>query len=233
MLRDPLFPNIREIQPSHQWLSSVKHHIIDTLSPIRTQIESGSGMIMDRGTKTSGIVQAAFVAGATGKWKVERMEAICGPPLATASRLQVSLGARMPPEHAAWILRGVTSHERYATRVEHDRLAGVQPALDLTGATRAALIPIAKSAEWWELPQDERRAIFEEESHHMGIGLEYLPAIARRLYHCRDLGEPFDFLTWFEYAPSDAARFEELVTRLRRTREWDYVEREIDIRLAR
>src|SRR2546428_7160638 len=32
----------------------------------------------------------------------------------------------------------------------------------------------------------------------------YLPAIARRLYHCRDLGEPFDFLTWFEYAPADA-----------------------------
>jgi chlorite dismutase len=188
---------------------------------------------MDLRTKASGIVQAAFVAGATGKWKVERMEAIRGRSLARASRLQVNLGGGMPPEQAAWILRGVTSHERYATRVEHDRLAAVQPALDRAGATRAALIPIAKSAEWWELSQDERRAIFEEESRHMEIGFEYLPAIARRLYHCRDLGEPFDFLTWFEFSPSDAARFEELVTRLRGTREWDYVEREIDIRLAR
>jgi len=188
---------------------------------------------MDRGTKSSGIVHAAFVAGATGKWKVERMEAIRGPPLATAGRLQVSLGARLPWEHAAWILSGVTSHERYVTRVEHDRLVAVQPPLDRAEATRAALIPIAKSAEWWELSQDERRAIFEEDSHHIAIGLEYLPAIARRLYHCRDLAEPFDFLTWFEYPPADAASFEQLVTRLRKMREWDYVEREIDIRLAR
>ncbi len=131
------------------------------------------------------------------------------------------------------MLRGVTSHEQYATRAEHDRLAAVQPPLDRAGATRAALIPIAKSTEWWELSQDERRAIFEEDSHHIAIGLEFLPAIARRLYHCRDLGEPFDFLTWFEYARADAAAFEELVRRLRRTPEWNYVEREIDIRLAR
>src|SRR5881628_1186685 len=95
-----------------------------------SRIQSGSGLRMDRGTKSSGIVHAAFVAGSTGKWKVERMDAIRGPPLATAGRLQVSLGARLPREHAAWILSGVTSHERYATRVEHDRLVAVQPPLD-------------------------------------------------------------------------------------------------------
>jgi Chlorite dismutase len=197
--------------------------------------KSSSGAVPSwrRGTKGAGIVQAAFVAGATGKWKVGKLEAVRGPPLPTASHLEVCLGPDTTPPHAAWILRGVTSHERYAIRAEHDRLAAVQPPLDRAGATRAALIPIAKSAEWWELPQDERRAIFEEDSHHIAIGLEHLPAIARRLYHCRDLGEPFDFLTWFEYSPSDAAGFEQLVTRLRRTREWDYVEREIDIRLAR
>ena len=179
------------------------------------------------------MVQTAFLAGATGRWKVERLEGIRGPSLATASHLEVSLGSKTTPQHAVWILHGVTSHERYATRAEHDRIAAVQPPLDRAEATRAALIPIAKSAEWWELSQDERRAIFEEDSHHIAIGLEYLPAIARRLYHCRGLDEPFDFLTWFEYAPADAAPFEQLVTRLRKTREWDYVEREIDIRLAR
>jgi hypothetical protein len=73
--------------------------------------------------------------------------------------------------------------------------------------------------------------IFEERSHHLAIGLRYLPAIARRLYHCHDLGEPFDFLTWFEYAPADGDAFEELVGILRQTEEWTYVEREIDIRL--
>jgi hypothetical protein len=61
------------------------------------------------------------------------------------------------------------------------------------------------------LAQDERRAIFEEQSHYIGIGLEYLPAVARRLHHSRELGEPFDFLTWLEYAPEHADAFEDMV----------------------
>jgi len=32
--------------------------------------------------------------------------------------------------------------------------------------------------------------------------------VARRLHHGRDLGESFDFLTWFEYAPEYGADFE-------------------------
>jgi chlorite dismutase len=85
------------------------------------------------------------------------------------------------------------------------------------------------------LPQDERRRIFEERSHHIEIGLQYLPVIARRLYHCRDLSteEPFDFLTWFEYRPSDVTAFDDLVAKLRASEEWRYVNREVDIRLTR
>ncbi|MCP5809994.1 chlorite dismutase family protein, partial [Klebsiella pneumoniae] len=89
-------------------------------------------------------------------------------------------------------------------------------------ATRAALIPIRKTQAWWDLAQDERRAIFEERSRHIGIGLDYLPAVARRLHHARELGEPFDFLTWFEYAPEHAGAFEDMVDKLRRTEEWRY-----------
>jgi chlorite dismutase len=100
-------------------------------------------------------------------------------------------------------------------------------------ATRAALIPIRKTAAWWDLAQGERRAIFEEQSHHIGIGMQYLPAVARRLHHSRELGEPFDFLTWFEYAPEHADAFEELVRRLRSTAECRYLEREVDIRASR
>ena len=102
-------------------------------------------------------------------------------------------------------------------------------------AVCAALIPIRKNATWWSLSQDERRRIFEEHSRHVAIGLQYLPAVARRLHHCRDLGEnePFDFLTWFEYAPADEAAFNTLVSELRASEEWQYVEREIDIRLVR
>ena len=67
----------------------------------------------------------------------------------------------------------------------------------------------------------------------MRTGLEYLPDVARRLHHSRDLGEPFDFLTWFEFAPAHASAFDELVRRLRTTAEWDYVEREVEIRVSR
>ena len=76
-----------------------------------------------------------------------------------------------------------------------------QESLSRVESTRAALIPITKSEAWWELAQDERRQIFEESSRHVATGLEYVPAVARRLHHGRDLGEPFDFLTWFEFAP--------------------------------
>jgi chlorite dismutase len=129
----------------------------------------------------------------------------------------------------------MTSNERYVERDEKRALGAKQPRLGRPEATQAALIPIRKSAAWWSLPQDERRAIFEAQSRHIRIGLDFLPAIARRLHHCRDLGdrEPFDFLTWFEFAPENASAFEKLVGALRETVEWTYVEREVDIRLMR
>ena len=57
--------------------------------------------------------------------------------------------------------------------------------------------------------------------------------MARRLHHSRDLGEPFDFLTWFEFAPSQVEEFDEVLAVLRASEEWTYVEREVEIRLTR
>ena len=152
-------------------------------------------------------LQVAFVGGSTGTWGIERLETVAGSPLAPASRLAVVEGSRAagPAGDAAWVLRGVTSNERYATSDEHQELAARQEPLGRAGSTRAALIPVRKSEAWWDLAQDERRRIFEESSHHIATGLEYLPAVAQRLHHGRDLGEPFDFLTWFEFAPEHAA----------------------------
>src|SRR5215469_5304110 len=176
----------------------------------------------------------AFAASGSGRWRIESIEAVSGEPLPAAARLSVLEGAAArSADGAIWVLRGVTSNERYVTRREHDELADRQEPLGRAGSTCAALIPIKKSEVWWELAQDERRRIFEEASRHVASGLEYLPAVARRLHHGRDLGEPFDFLTWFEFAPDEAAHFEELVQRLRSTEEWSYVEREVDVRLAR
>ncbi len=177
---------------------------------------------------------ATFVGGDTGIWRVTKTKAVTGPPLKRFDRIEVveDILAALP-SGGKWLIRGVTSNERYTTRKEHEMLLSRQPALGRPEATRAALIPITKSESWWQLSQSERRGIFETRSGHIRIGLKYLPAIARRLYHCRDLGEPFDFLTWFEYAPANVDAFEELVSILRQSEEWRYVEREIDIRLAR
>ena len=128
-------------------------------------------------------------------------------------------------------MKGFRSNLRYTVKAEQEQLTAIQSDLGRTEATHAALIPIRKSEAWWTLAQDDRRKISENQSHHTRIGLKYLPAIARRLYHCRDIGEPFDFLTWFEYAPADSGIFEELVSALRKTEEWSFVERELDIRL--
>ena len=177
----------------------------------------------------------AFAGGTVGSWAIERLETVAGAPLEPVSRLEMIEGRATSglDGRPGWVLRGVTSNERYASRSEHDALVTKQESLGREASTRAALIPITKSDAWWELPQDERRRIFEERSHHVATGLEYLPAVARRLHHGRDLGEPFDFLTWFEFDPEHAEAFEELVDQLRATEEWAYVEREVDIRLVR
>lgn len=179
-------------------------------------------------------IRTAFVAGSTGPWRIDQLTPIVGATLRPAERLDVLEGVHASPESLGpWSLQGATGSTRYTHRREADGLAAVQEGLGRPRATRAALIPIRKNDAWWSLAQDERRAIFEEQSRHIGIGLDYLPAIARRLYHCRELGEPFDFLTWFEYAPEHAGSFELLVSRLRETPEWRFVDREIDIRLSR
>jgi hypothetical protein len=177
-----------------------------------------------------------FIGGARGAWRVTAQRGVIGETLAQVGFIAVQHGLPLGNAHAPgalWQLQGLTSNIRYAERAEIDQLAAKQPATGRIDATCAALIPIKKSAAWWALSQDERRAIFEEGSHHNAIGMNYLPAIARRLHHSRDIGEPFDFLTWFEYAPEHARDFEHLVAALRATPEWAYVEREIDIRLVR
>lgn len=172
-----------------------------------------------------------FCAGDSGQWSIRGVKAVRGASLAPAPRLAVVLHDETPP--GPWTLRGFTSNERYVTGAERVALAAVQEGLGRPQATFAALIPVQKTQGWWALPQDERRAIIEERSAHISIGIEFLPAIARRLHHSRDLCEPFDFLTWFEFAPRDEGGFDELLARLRASEEWRYVKREVDVRLER
>ncbi len=169
-----------------------------------------------------------FHGGESGAWRVTRQTTILGPQIALIGRIAID----GPGHDPVWTLSGFTSNLRYTTAGERTTLVAKSDPLGRPAATCAALIPIRKTAAWWELAQDERRAIYER-SAHSPIGLEYLPHIARRLHHSRDLGEPFDFLTWFEFAPEHEDAFDHMLVRLRASEEWRYVDAETDIRLTR
>ena len=173
----------------------------------------------------------AFLGGSSGNWLVTSMQSVRGEQLAAISHIDVRKADAPMATSSAWRIDGLISNLRYATRTELTALRSKQESLGRSHARIASMIPIKKSAAWWDLAQDERRAIFEDTSKHTAIGMRYLPAIARQLYHSRDLGEKFDFVTWFEYGRTDQQAFDDLVGLLRATREWEFVEREVDIRL--
>lgn len=174
-----------------------------------------------------------FIGNTTGEWKVTSMETLKGSPIESISHLTKSAGNLVQSHQGIWTLKGIVSNLRYTEKEDKEKLVAIQEDLGRITATLAAFIPIRKSELWWNLAQDEQRKIMENKSQHTQTGMKYLPAIARKLFHSRDIGEPFDFLTWFEYALADADVFEELLYTLRKTEEWSYVEREIDIRLTK
>ncbi len=174
-----------------------------------------------------------FVGDETGDWKITSMVTLKGDPIKSISHLTKVSSNLVQNKTGIWILKGIVSNLRYTEKEDKVKLATIQEDLGRKNATFAAFIPIRKSEAWWNLAQDERRKIMENKSKHTHMGMKYLPAIARKLFHSRDIGEQFDFLTWFEYAPADADAFEELLYTLRKTEEWNYVDREIDIRLKK
>lgn len=176
----------------------------------------------------------SFVGSDVGQWRVTDQYTIVGSPLESVRRIEVvNSPANNLTQQGTWVLQGFTSNVRYANRDEIIKLQAVQEGLNRNSSLCGAMIPIKKNAQWWAMSQDERRSIFEEQSHHTEIGLNYLPQIARQLHHSRDLGEQFDFITWFEFAPEHTELFNQLLLQLRATKEWQFVEREIDIRLEK
>ena len=175
----------------------------DRTSPLARYLPRGVNQLNSAANRAPVHNRFAFVGGNSGTWRTLRTKSVCGDGLEPTSHVDIVSPTPDSPSvanAAKWVVTGVMSSLRYATRPEVTDLRKRQDSLGRPQATRAALIPIKKSAAWWALAQDERREIFAETSHHTAVGLEYLPAVARQLYHCRDLGEAFDFITWFEYA---------------------------------
>ena len=162
------------------------------------------------------------------------MTTLNGAPLKTATHVDIVNGRSCrPPMGSSWVMRGVVKNTRFVTREERPDLAPRYLKQGPVESTCAALIPIRKSAAWWNLEQDERHEIIEARSRQLGRGMRFLPAIARRFLYGRDLGEPFDMVTWFEYSSRDQSIFDDLAGALRSSIEWQYIEREVDIRLVR
>jgi chlorite dismutase len=174
----------------------------------------------------------SFVGGMAGSWTILSCTAMAGQPIVNAKKLNIMTG-EFDNNNCNWILKGFKSNLRYTTKQEEEILDLNPSILGKPENNFAALIPIKKSEEWWLLAQDERRKILEEKSHHIEIGSRYLSPISRSLYHSRDIGEEFDFLTWFEFSENHIEKFNELAELLRKTEEWKYVIREVDIRLRK
>lgn len=174
----------------------------------------------------------SFYGGNSGTWKVINTSTIIGDPINQVDRIEMASPSHQNTIiHFDWVLKGISSNLRYATREEKAMLDEIPPVIGKPENSSAAFIPMSKSDEWWLLTQDERRKVFEEQSHHIKVSAKYLETIPRKLFHSKDIGEEFDFLAWFEYKPENANLFDDLVGYLRQTEEWKYVTREIDMRL--
>jgi len=92
------------------------------------------------------VLRVSFSGGRTGAWRIDSLAAVRGETLPDAERLEMREGDFAATAGAVWVLRGVTSNERYTTRGEHDALRAREEPLGRPRAPRAALIPVRKSA---------------------------------------------------------------------------------------
>src|SRR5947208_7454816 len=64
-----------------------------------------------------------FVGGTVGRWRVERIQVIVGQTLPSVPRLWIFEGNQSTTlEGSIWLLRGVTSYERYVHKTERSAL---------------------------------------------------------------------------------------------------------------
>ena len=101
-----------------------------------------------------------FVGGNTGRWRVLAVSPVLGDVLPQAERIAVCRGDEPSPLESQWTLSGVISNIRYVERPEQQELTLKQAPVGRQEATMAALIPIRKTAAWWNLTQEERRKYF-------------------------------------------------------------------------
>lgn len=175
-----------------------------------------------------------YVGGTFGAWEVTQLLSRRGDPLPQVTHVDIINGRlNRTPAGTAWILSGVVRNTRQVTREEFVPPGTSRTVCNFPAPTCAALIPIRRSLEWWQLDREARREMLNPPIKPPLRGLRHLSALIRDWQHRRDLSEQFDCLAWFEYEPRDSAAFDDLLADWRASEEWKFVDRECDIRLVR
>ena len=137
-------------------------------------------------------------------------------------------------------LEGATRNPRYSSaEMVHYANRGAPPRRSGRLARNAIIIPVRKSADWWQKSTLERHSYFYPHVDHVSAGPvkghaqaaeKGIPSLFRRIYHNPDGYEranEFDFLTYFECDDESLPVFEQVMTSLRdfhQNPEWRYVE---------
>jgi hypothetical protein len=125
--------------------------------------------------------------------------------------LEEELRRRMGDAAGVLALEGAARTPRYSSpEMVHHSTRGAPPRRSGRGSRNATIVPIRKSAGWWEMSALERHAYFyphvDRESKcpvkgHAVAAERGIPSLFRRVYHNPDgyqrEGE-FDFVTYFE-----------------------------------
>jgi hypothetical protein len=105
-------------------------------------------------SESAGTRLFAFLAGNVGTWSILKTSPVVGDSLPEATKLEIVPGTVNPlPTGTRWALHGLTSNLRYTIQTEKTELESKQAGIGRREAVRAALIPIRKSARWWQLSQ--------------------------------------------------------------------------------
>lgn len=175
----------------------------------------------------SGIGAAKYAVQVSGKYRPRllELEHELRRRLGDAAEVLPLDGAERPPRY--------TSAELFdfAYKVAVPRRSG-------RVARNALVLPLSKTAAWWEKPALERHAYFYPHIDggsgcpvhgHAVAAKDGIPTIYRRLYHNPDgyqRGGEFDFVTYFECEDEHLETFERVHQALRdtaRNPEWRYV----------
>ena len=152
-----------------------------------------------------------------------------------AARLEAVLG-NLGPRLSVW---GALREENYTHREFQQYLAMYAPhRKNGRDAPLMCLLPVNKTAEWWNTDILRRQHFFYprydtagemDQRRHFHLGAQHVKLFFRRLYHSTvgyQRENAFDFLAGFEMAENRLDAFKTLLTALRNTAEnpeWAYV----------